>query len=215
MPAALSALIVYCHPVEDSFAAALRDRVAGAFRRAGANCTVLDLYAEGFDPVLGRDERLAHLDHDLRPADLAAHFAALERADLLVFVYPTWWYGPPAMLKGWIDRTMRAGVAFRLPPGADVIEPMLTRVRRIVVVTTYGSPWWLIRYVGDAGRRIIARGLQLICPNAGRPVWLALYGMDTASALQRSRFLERVEDRVTAAVRQARRSGRRHRTSRQ
>lgn len=205
MPHALTALIVYCHPVEESFSAALRDRVVAVMARTGTNHAVLDLYASGFEPALSRQERLAHLDHRLRPADLNAHFQALESADLLIFVYPTWWYGLPAMLKGWIDRVLRAGVAFRLPEGADVIEPMLTRVRRIIVVTTYGSPWWLIRYVGDAGRRTIARGVQLICPNARAPLWLGLYGMDTASALRRRRFLDRVEERVARAVRTERR----------
>jgi putative NADPH-quinone reductase len=207
MPHALTALIVHCHPVEDSFAAALRDRVVAVMQRTGTNHVVLDLYAEGFAPALSREERLAHLDHTLRPADLEPHFRALEAADLLIFVYPTWWYGLPAMLKGWIDRVLRAGVAFRLPEGADVIEPLLTNIGRIVVVTTYGSPWWLIRYVGDAGRRTIARGVQLLCPNARGTLWLALYGMDTADALKRARFLQRVEARVAGAVRDARRRG--------
>jgi putative NADPH-quinone reductase len=205
MTHALTALVVYCHPVEDSFAAALRDRVAAALQRTGANHTLLDLYASGFDPALSRAERLAHLDHGLRPPDLEPHFQALQAADLLIFVYPTWWYGLPAMLKGWIDRVLRAGVAFRLPAGADVIQPMLTRIRRIVVVTTYGSPWWLIRYVGDAGRRTIARGVQLVCPNARAPLWLGLYGLDSADALKRRRFLDKVEARIVGAVRTERR----------
>ena len=205
MPPSLSAMLVYCHPVPDSFAAALRDRVMATLTRAGVNAALFDLYADGFDPALSRSERLAHLDPDLRPPDLEDQFAALARADLLIFVYPTWWYGPPAMLKGWLDRVLRAGIAFRLPEGSDLIEPMLTQVRQIAVVTTYGSPWWLIYYVGDAGRRTIARGLQLLCPNARRPLWLGLYGMDKAGDEDRRRFLDRVDLRLAQAVRRLRR----------
>ena len=204
MSGALTALVVYCHPVAESFSAALRDRVTATLERTGVKVRLADLYADGFVPVLGREERLAHLDETLRPPDLAAQFAALAEAQLLVFVYPTWWYGLPAMLKGWVDRVLRAGVAFRLPEGGNTIEPLLTELRQIVVVTTYGSPWWLIRYVGDAGRRTIARGIQLLCLNARRPIWLGLYGMDTASDEDRRRFLERVERRIVRAVKRLR-----------
>ncbi|MGF1624609.1 MAG: NAD(P)H-dependent oxidoreductase [Alphaproteobacteria bacterium] len=205
MPHALSAMVVYCHPVAESYAAAVRDRVIATLARTGVNAVLFDLYADGFVPVLGREERLAHLDPALRPPDLEDQFAALARADLLIFIYPTWWYGLPAMLKGWLDRVLRAGVAFRLPEGADLIEPMLTQVRQIAVVTTYGSPWWLIRFVGDAGRRTIARGLQLLCPNARRALWLGLYGMDKASDEDRRRFLDRVDRKLAQAVRRLRR----------
>ena len=62
----------------------------------------------------------------------------LRWAQALVFVYPTWWSGQPAMLKGWIDRVWVAGVAWELPPGADMLKQLLTNVRRIVVVTNNG-----------------------------------------------------------------------------
>lgn len=204
MAGSVSALVVFCHPVAESYSATLRDRVLATLVRAGAKPTLSDLYADGFAPLLGREERLAHLDQSLRPPDLEPQFQALSAAQLVIFVYPTWWYGPPAMLKGWLDRVLRAGVAFRLPEGRNLIEPMLTQVRQIVVVTTYGSPWWLIRFVGDAGRRMIARGMQLLCPTARRPLWLALYGMDKASDEQRRRFLDRVERQVERAIRRLR-----------
>lgn len=207
-PGVLRALVVYCHPVAESYAAALRDRVMATLERFGANAELFDLYACDFDPRLSRAERVSHLDHDLRPEDLVGQFAALERANMLIFIYPTWWYGLPAMLKGWFDRVLRAGIAFRLSPGEDVIEPMLTHVRQIVVATTYGSPWWLIRFVGDAGRRTIARGVQLICPKARRPVWLGLYGMDTASDLKRQRFLDLVDLQLSRTIRRLRRDQR-------
>jgi NAD(P)H dehydrogenase (quinone) len=205
MPGALTALVVYCHPVAESFSAALRDRVLATLTRTGVRIVLVDLYADGFAPALGAEEQRRHLDEALRPPDLEAQFQTLAEAQLVIFVYPTWWYGLPAMLKGWIDRVLRAGVAFRLPEGTNVIEPLLIQLRQIVVVTTYGSPWWLIRYVGDAGRRTIARGMQLLCPNARRPIWLGLYGMDTATADDRRRFLDRVERQLARTVARLRR----------
>ncbi len=196
----MRALVVYCHPVADSFCAAVRAAAEAGLADGGHEVEVIDLYAEAFRPALDEGERLAHLEpapDGLDPV-LVRHIERLQAAELLVFVYPTWWYGLPAMLKGWIDRVMRIGVAYDLPPGANVITPELRHIRRIAVVTTYGSPWWLIRYVGDHGRRLICRGMHLLCPNAHRPVWLGLYSMDTIGPKERQRFLGRVRRRLSS-----------------
>lgn len=183
-------LLVYCHPRADSFCAALRDAVREALAARGHDVELVDLYAEGFTPVLSAEERAAYHTEGANLAGVEAHVARLRAADALVLVYPTWWYGMPAMLKGWFDRVWVPGVAFRLGDGA--IEPLLTNIRRIAVVTTYGSPRWLLWYLGWPDRRLLGRGLRRLCARGCRLDWLSLTWMDQ----RQRRDLEAFRDRV-------------------
>ena len=128
----MNVLLVYCHPRADSYAASLRDEARAALEGAGHAVDLLDLYAEGFDPVMDADERGRYHDTARNTEGIESHIARLRAADALVFVYPTWWYGMPAMLKGWFDRVWAPGVVFDINGG--VIRPLLTNVRKVGVV---------------------------------------------------------------------------------
>ncbi|CAO4143448.1 NAD(P)H-dependent oxidoreductase [Methylorubrum extorquens] len=190
-------LLVHCHPRRDSFNAALCDTAATALEAAGHAIERLDLYEEGFDPRLSAGERGAYYDEGAGQPDLAGHIAALRRAEALILVYPTWWFGPPAMLKGWFDRVWLPGVAFTLG-GAKVLQPRLTNIRRIAVVTTYGSPRWLLWLVGWPDWRLFRFGIRPLCAPRCRLDWIALTGMDGATQPMRARFIKRVRRRLSA-----------------
>ena len=83
------------------------------------------------------------------------------------------------MLKGWLDRVLCDGVAYTLPPGGDRIRPLLRHVRRLVVVTTYGSPRWVNALQGEPGKRTLRWGLRTLLARRARVHWLGLYRMDT------------------------------------
>lgn len=108
------ALWVWAHPDPRSLNARLRDVGQAALRDAGWEVTETDLYALGWDPVLV----------DEGGPDVTVEQDKLRRADLLVLQFPLWWYGPPAILKGWIDRVFEAGFAY------DVIDPETGRARK-------------------------------------------------------------------------------------
>ena len=91
-------LVLYAHPVETSYHAALHARVLGALARAGHDVDDLDLYAEDFDPRLTRAERLAYHDLENDRAAVAPYIARLKRAEALVLVFPVWNFGYPAIL---------------------------------------------------------------------------------------------------------------------
>ena len=190
-------LLIYCHPVPESYVAALRDAAVDGLRSAGHTVEVRDLYAEGFDPVLSPRERRGYYDRATEGDTTASHVAALQAADALVLVYPTWWFGMPAMLKGWIDRIWLPGVAFRLG-GRGVLQPLLTNIRSITVITTYGSPRWLLWLVGWPDWRLVRRGIRTLCAPRCRLEWLALTNMDTCTADARKRFVARVRRRLAA-----------------
>jgi putative NADPH-quinone reductase len=192
-------LVVHCHPVADSLGAAARDRVLAGLARGRHDARVIDLYAEGFQPVLSRTEWEAQREPlSSKPADVHRHAEALRWAQALVLVYPTWWGGQPAMLKGWIDRVWVEGVAYTLPPGADRIRPLLRNLRRLVVVTTHGSPKRVNVLQGEPGKRVVLRQLRALCRRRGRGRWIALYGVDQADEARRRAFLDRVEHRLSS-----------------
>lgn len=190
----MRALVVHCHPSPDSFTAAVRDTVVGRLTAAGAEIRVIDLYAEGFDPVLTQTEWRGYLDAPANRAAVSDHVEALEWCDTLVFTYPTWWYGLPAMLKGWLDRVLLPDVAFLMPDAQNkTIRPGLTHITRLGVFTTCGASRWLTAIIGSPGRRTLIRGIGFLCAPHRRSAFAALYTMDSATPRGRKRHLKRVD----------------------
>src|SRR5579863_1000058 len=187
-------LVLYAHPLADSFAAALHRAVVAALQRRGHEVDDCDLYALGFDPVLSAAERRAYNLPSPDLSGVAEHVARLKAAEALVLCFPTWWYGMPAILKGYFDRVFAQGVAFRLPAGGGAIRPALTNIKKLWVVTTYGAPWWLIRLVlRDPVRAVTLGGLARLCRRGVRTRFLAFYNIDAASRARCAGFLDRVE----------------------
>jgi putative NADPH-quinone reductase len=189
-------LLVYAHPLDDSFIAAARDRALAGLRSAGHEVRVTDLYAERFDAALPLAEWSAHLADPATKTAVAGYIADLRWAESLVLVYPTWWGAQPAMLKGWMDRVWVKGVAWDVEPGAARITPQLTNIRRITAITSHGSTKIMNMLQGESGKRVVLRSLGLACKRFSRKTWCAFYGIDVASSAERAKFLDRVE-RVT------------------
>lgn len=184
-------LVVHCHPDPESFTAAVRDRAIEALRERGNEVRLTDLYAAGFDPVLSKREQARHLEPGPDPS-VADHAADLQWCQQLVLVYPTWWSGQPAMLKGWFDRVLVKDVAFELPPDSNRIHAKLRNVKRIVAITTHGSSKLVNALEGEVGKRMVTRTLRAVCHPFARTRWIALYGIDTATDAKKAAFLERV-----------------------
>lgn len=188
----MKVLVVYCHPNPDSLVAAARDNLIAGLEHGGHEVRLTDLYADGFSPEFTAEERATHIQPGIIPS--LQHYADdLSWADALALVYPTWWGGPPAMLKGWFDRVWVAGVAWRLPPGKTNLRPLLTNIKRIIVVTTHGSSKITNSLQGEPGKRTIIRAMRLMCSRRTRTRWCALYGTDKSTNQQRREFLEKVE----------------------
>jgi len=194
------ALVVYCHPSPTSLVAAARDRVLSALATSGADVRLFDLYAIGFDPEFTAAERAAHLSPGADPT-ITEHAEALQWCNTVVLVYPTWWAGQPAMLKGWFDRVWVNGVAWELPAGANRLKPKLRNVERIIAVTTHGSAKYINALEGEGGKRTLTRSLRAMCHPLCRVDWVALYGVDRCSDAKRRSFLARIEATVASRTR--------------
>jgi putative NADPH-quinone reductase len=191
-------VVVLAHPNEDSFNHAVASRVCDTLRAHGHHVDLLDLYALGFRAAMSAEEHSAyHGDEPLVDPMVAEHARLVKAADTLVFVYPTWWSGLPAILKGWIERVMVPGIAFGFNTKGRV-RPALTNVQRLVGISTYGSPRPYVLFVNDNGRRTLARTLRINTGVFTSRTWLGLYSADTATAKDRAAFLDRVEQKMAS-----------------
>ena len=193
-------LVVYCHPDPESFGAALFSTAVQALRDAGHELRPIDLYAEGFDPVMSLAERRSYLTDTARNIDaVAEHVDALRWAEGWIVIYPTWYYSMPAMLKGWLDRVWLPGVTFEIAPAKErTISGKLKHIRRFVGITTSGSPWWWLKLIGDPGRSIFMKGLKPLYAKGCRMKWLQLHNMNHVTVDDRSAFLARVRRELSA-----------------
>lgn len=197
----MRALVIYCHPDPQSFTAAVRDVIRDRLVQAGAEVRLHDLYASGFAPALTQAEWRGYLDSPANRAPVAAQADDIAWCDTLIFVYPTWWYGLPAVLKGWLDRVLLPDVAFLMPDGVNrTIRPGLTHVKRLGVFTTCGASRWLTFFVGAPGKRTLLRGVRLLCAPRCRTAFAAHYLMDSSTATSRAAHLAHVARRMDRLI---------------
>ena len=185
-------LHLYCHPLATSFHAAIRSRALAGLAAAGHEVDLVDLYAEGFDPVLTAEGRARYHDEARNRLGLEDYVRRLTAADALVVQFPTWCFGPPAMLKGFFDKLFMPGVAFDLSDPARA-RPLLGNIRRVAGVTTYGRPRLHAWYVGDPPRKLVTRYLRWFVARDARVGYHTLYHLNVATAAQRAAYLDRVE----------------------
>lgn len=192
----MNALVVYCHPVEGSFCSAMRDAAISGLRAAGHMVDVINLAAEQFNPVMTTSEWNTYQqgNGDI-PIGLERDVALVKSAEIIVFVYPTWWGGLPAQLKGWLERVMLPGTAFVFNE-SNKVRPGLRNIRRIHIASTFGSPWLYVRFVNDNGRRILARAFRMNTSLRTKVSTSSLYAMDTATDASRKSFLLSLEKKM-------------------
>jgi len=131
--------VILAHPHRGSFNHAIADTAAVALRESGHTVAVHDLYDEKLNPVLPYEEILRNAS---LPSAIAIHCAEISSADGLVIVHPDWWGMPPAILKGWIDRVLRPGIAYRFEEtdSGDGIPIGLLKAKAVVVFNTSNTP---------------------------------------------------------------------------
>ena len=185
--------VVHAHVAPQSFSRACSQQVCESLRSAGHEVRLTDLHDDGFEPTLPLDERRGQFEPPESKAVVAPYAEHLRWAEAIVFVYPTWWSGPPALLKGWFDRVWVSGLAYNPPNGTNHITARLTNIRRLMVVTTHGSSKWVNAVQGEPGKRVMFRALRLMCHPLTRTSWTALYKIDRASDEQRAAFLRRID----------------------
>ena len=190
----MECLLVTAHPLRDSLCAHLAERAAQALIAAGHEVIREDLYAQDFAPTLTAAERRSYYAPQYDGTAVAQQAARLLEAEALVLVFPTWWFGFPAILKGWFDRVWGPGIAYDHADDLGRIRPRLHRLRHVLAVTTLGSPWWVDWFIlRRPVRRVLKTALLGTCAPACRFEMLSLYKSEKLVPEAVRAFAERVE----------------------
>jgi len=183
------ALVLFAHPCPESFGAALHTRIVDTLTNRGWDVDDCDLNAEGFQPVLTEVERRGYHDEATNIDPVRDYVERLRAAEALIFSFPVWNFGYPAILKGFLDRVFLPGVSFNIVEGK--VAPNLTHVTKLAAVTTYGGTRWRAFGAGDPPRKHFTRAVWHVTrPEKMR--YLALYDMNRASDAKRAAFLDKV-----------------------
>jgi len=187
--------LILAHPNPHSFNHAIADVANRALLTAGHTVLFHDLYQEGFDPVLTSDEipRDGPLSHEV-----FIHCDEIARADGIIVVHPNWWGMPPAIMKGWIDRVIRPGVAYRFLEGdnGEGVPVGLLQARAAIVFNTANTPEHRENEVfGDPLEQIWKDCVFGLCgvTNFYRDIFRVVV---TSDNMQRKKWLDQVHDRV-------------------
>jgi putative NADPH-quinone reductase len=183
-------MVIYAHPVRESFNAAIRIAVVETLKDRGHEVDLCDLYAESFPAIMSREDRLLYHEAPANRALAGPWIERLEAAEGLVMVFPTWVFGPPAILKGFCEKVFLPGVAFELANGR--VRPALHHLKRVGGVSTYGGTFLRALLAGDPPRKLFTRSLRAYV-GSGVPIsYLGCYDMNRNREPELRAFLERV-----------------------
>jgi NAD(P)H dehydrogenase (quinone) len=129
-------LIVFAHPNHDSFNFSLLETVAETLRNNGHEIELNDLHAMGFDPVMTAGE----IHQQSIPDEILREQAKITWAETLVFIFPIWWWGPPAILKGWLERVLCQDFALKYDVSLNRLVGTLQGRSAIVLTTSSADP---------------------------------------------------------------------------
>ncbi|NCB50195.1 MAG: flavodoxin family protein [Alphaproteobacteria bacterium] len=154
-------LIIYAHPNPKSFNHAIKEEIVKKIKEEGHSFEIRDLYALGFDPVLKGTDFIGFKEGKI-PSDIAQEQNYIKSADIIILIHPIWWFGMPAILKGYIDRVFSYGFAYEA--GKDGIKGLLTEKKVFILNTTGGTEKQYIQYgFKDAISKIFQNGIFNFC----------------------------------------------------
>lgn len=132
----MNILVIYAHPYNQSFNHAIKETIVMSSNSTGNLVEVRDLYALNFDPVLRAEELVNSFKGNPVLADVAIEQNYIRWADMVVFVYPLWWAGMPAILRGYLDRVLSFGFAYTADENGTT---GLLGDKQIVMINTIGA----------------------------------------------------------------------------
>lgn len=189
----MKCLVVIAHPLQESLCNSLAARAIETLNAAGHEVLVENLYRNDFAASLSAAERASYYGPHYDASAVQAEVDRLLSAEALVLCFPTWWFSFPALLKGWFDRVWVPGVAYDHATDLGPIKPRLHKLRKVLVVTSLGAPWWADWLVmRQPVKRVLKTALLGTCAPNCRLEMLSLYKSERLSAAQVKRFSARI-----------------------
>ncbi|GLQ90006.1 NAD(P)H-dependent oxidoreductase [Dyella flagellata] len=190
----MKCLVVVAHPLSESLCQTMARTAIDTLSSAGHTVAVEDLYGSSFSPALTPDERRSYYAAPFDAKAIQAQADRLLDAEALVLVFPTWWFGFPAVLKGWFDRIWAPGIAYDHASDFGPIQARLHKLRKVCAITSLGSPWWVDRLVlRQPVKRVLKTALLGTCAPACDFKMLSLYQAERLSSVQVRAFRARIQ----------------------
>lgn len=192
----MKCLVVIAHPLADSLCNSLATKAIEHLGKNGHEVVEQNLYAEEFSPALTAHERRSYYNK-FDTYNLGESILRLQEAEALVLVFPTWWFGFPAILKGWFDRVWAPGFAFENSYDLSAITPKLDKLQNVLVITTLGSPWWVDRFVMFRPvKRIVKYALLGACAKNAKLDFLSLYNSEKLTPNRVGKFIDKIIKKI-------------------
>ena len=179
----MRAMVTIAHPWPGSFNFAVLGRVVEALDAGGLEADVLDLYRDDFNPVLSEAELAGYARGKVLDPKVLAYQERIRRAEHLIYIFPIWWEGMPALLKGFFDKVFTPGFAFT----EDDFSPLLTHIKSGTAITTLGAPE--AQYT-DIEKSFL-QGTLGVC-GVQRTQWLRFVNIPNSTHAQRTAWLDEV-----------------------
>jgi len=190
----MNCLVVLAHPLNNSLNKHLADKTIQHLKNKGYKVTVKDLYGESFNPVLNKLERASYYAEQFDDLQMKSDIAQLKKAESLVLIFPTWWFGFPAILKGWFDRVWAPGHAYEHASDFGPIKQCLSNLKEMKVITTLGSPWWVDMFIlRKPVKRVLKLALLGACAKNCKFKMLSLYKSEKLSQQKVDKFVGKIE----------------------
>jgi NAD(P)H dehydrogenase (quinone) len=186
-------MVILAHPDRDSFNHAIAETAVNFLTKSGHEVAFHDLYREKFPPILPARE----IPRNIKlPPKISKHCSEISIADGIIVVHPNWWGQPPAILKGWIDRVLRPGVAYTFAEGdkGDGELIGLLKAKAVLVFNTSNTPKEReLNIYGDPLESLWKNNMFISC--GVKDFYRRNFGVIiTSNPGQRNRWLKEVED---------------------
>lgn len=186
----MSTTIIYAHPYEKSFNAAILAQVEKQLSAKGESYQVIDLYADGFNPAYTAPELALYKQGKSLDPLVGKYQEILKNTHRLIFVFPVWWGDVPAIIKGFADKTLLGGFAFDQNPKNGMIKGKLTHIEEALVITTSTSPTFVLKLFCGNGIGKVFSGYILKSIGIKKRTWLNCARANLCPPEKRQAFLD-------------------------
>lgn len=184
-------LIIYAHPNPSSFNAAIKNKIIATLGTAQAAYTVIDLYAENYNPVLSLKEMKGEVS-----SETIKYQELITKSTSIIFVFPVFWFRAPAILEGFLDKVFIPGFAYRFKQiiGKYGMPVPLLKDKEVLTIVTHGAPALPVKiiYVNAVKYRFLL-GFLSFCFSLWKCKFLQLWSVPFVKTAQREKYLKKVE----------------------
>ena len=152
----MKSLIIYAHPWDGSFNHFVLESITENLVKKGNEVDVIDLNKDNFNPVMQAADLKVFVKGEYHDKLAEDYVNRLKEAEELILVFPIWWYGEPAILKGFYDKVLLKGTTYDDSNGS--LEGLLN-TKQATIVTTANIDKQIFSYLGDPIKNVLSNGI--------------------------------------------------------